>query len=181
VLLVFAAPVLLALFLQSGWSSHSPEETTNHGLLLDPPVPVNGWRERVNAVGRPLWTLLVHSRGDCVASCREHLDWLQQLRLALGRHADQLALGLIAPDSDTLGALVERGAVDEVHLLDGGSALSVAVELAASENPGEAWETLLIDPRGFIVLRYAERADITGMRKDIDRLIRQSNKARGLN
>jgi hypothetical protein len=68
-----------------------------------------------------------------------------------------------------------------VYLLEQQEPIAIAAELAADLESGQHWQTLLIDPHGYMVLRYVQKADITGMRKDIDRLIRQSNKALGLN
>lgn len=182
VLLVFVAPILLAVYLQSDLTDYSPAVTTNSGLLLDPPIPVNAWEPRQNALGRPLWTLLVYSPEACVDACIEHFSWLQQLQLALGRHADQLTLELIgvAPDAEQAAQLAELG-VAEAHLLADEVPLTLAAELAVDEQQQQPWQTLLLDPNGYFVLRYDHNADITGMRKDIDRLIRQSNKAQGLN
>jgi len=182
VLLVFVAPILLAVYLQSDLTDYSPAATTNSGLLLDPPIPVNAWEPRQNELGRPLWTLLVYTPEPCVDGCIEHFSWLQQLQLALGRHADQLTLELIgvAPDAEQAAQLTELG-VTEVHLLDATEPLTLAAEMAVDEQQRQPWQTLLLDPNGYFVLRYDHNADITGMRKDIDRLIRQSNKAQGLN
>ncbi len=181
-LLIFVAPILLAVYLQSGFSDYEPMTTTNHGLLLDPPVHVNGWKDQSNAMGRPLWTLLVYSQSACAASCIEHFSWLQQLQLALGRHQDQLQLEWlgIAPDAEQQQQFDKLG-VERAHLLEQQEPIAIAAELAADLESGQHWQTLLIDPHGYMVLRYEQKADITGMRKDIDRLIRQSNKALGLN
>ncbi len=182
VLLVFVAPILLAVYLQSDLTDYSPAATTNSGLLLDPPIPVNAWTPRGNDLGRPVWTLLVYSPGVCVDACIEHFSWLHQLQLALGRHADQLVVELIGvpPGAEEARQLSELG-VQTVHLIADQTPLTLAAELAIDDMDKQRWQTLLLDPNGYFVLRYDEQADISGMRKDIDRLIRQSNKALGLN
>jgi len=182
VLLIFVAPILLAVYLQSDLTDYSPAETTNSGLLLKPPVPVNAFEARVNELGRPLWTLLVYSPQPCVDNCIEHFSWLQQLHLALGRHEDQLAIELagVAPSAAEAEQLRELG-VQMVHVLSNETPLTLAADMAVDDMGRQQWQTLLLDPNGYFVLRYDENADITGMRKDIDRLIRQSNKAQGLN
>ena len=182
VLLIFVAPILLAVYLQSDLTDYSPAKTTNSGLLLDPPIPVNAFQQRENALGRPLWTLLVYSPQACADACIEHFGWLQQLKQALGRHEEQLVLELIgvAPDTATSSQLAELG-VYTVHLISAETPLTLAADVAVGDMAGQHWQSLLLDPNGYFVLRYDENADITGMRKDIDRLIRQSNKALGLN
>ena len=182
VLLIFVAPILLAMYLQSDFTEYTPAVTTNSGLLLDPPIPINAWQQRENALGRPLWTLLVYSPQSCADACIEHFGWLQQLQQALGRHEEQLMLELIgvAPDSETSAQLAELG-VHTVHLISAETPLTLAADVAVGDMTGQRWQSLLVDPNGYFVMRYDQNANITGMRKDIDRLIRQSNKAQGLN
>lgn len=182
VLLIFVAPILLAVYLQSDLTDYRPTQTTNSGLLLDPPIPINAWELRANELGWPLWTLMVYSPQPCVDACIEHFSWLQQLKLALGRHEDQLTLELIGvePAPEEAALLAEMG-VETIHLLADENPLTLAAEMAIGEMGRQRWQTLLLDPNGYFVLRYDQNADITGMRKDIDRLIRQSNKAQGLN
>ena len=86
----------------------------------------------------------------------------------------------VAPDSETSAQLAELG-VHTVHLISAETPLTLAADVAVGDMTGQRWQSLLLDPNGYFVMRYDQNADITGMRKDIDRLIRQSNKAMGLN
>ncbi len=68
-----------------------PRATTNKGVLLIPPRPIDElklsdrarqpWHHAQSAQG---WGLLTVGAGDCADSCRERLYLTRQIRLALG-------------------------------------------------------------------------------------------------
>jgi hypothetical protein len=166
--LCFAAPMLVSLILtRAGWM---PSGRKNYGELLSPPMPL------INA---PLidgttftwktpewyWTLLVRVPNDCVAACREHLDLLPNLRDALARDATKLRIALA--DSMPEGALLikEHGVYRLAEPVD------INVDNAMPK-PSNYPQLALVDPNGYVIMRYPEQADLSKVRKDLAKLLK---------
>lgn len=184
-LILFAAPVLLAVLMHSNWWQFRPDATRNFGELLEPPVPIAGWPDTqtapIDSEHEPIWTLLLNSNTDCGVDCREQLTWLRQIRTAQGRHAGQVDIQLATQQPLPVD---QRHAIDEIaeeiQLADDQQSARIRqaiTQLPAIENP-TALTTYLIDPAGFIILRYPENSDADGIRKDLGRLLTWSNKSR---
>lgn len=166
--LVFAAPILVASLLAfSGWL---PEGRRNYGELIDPPVHLDA--AATKADGKPFawttaqwhWTLLVRVPADCDDACRGRLDLVGNLRTSMGRHAEKLR---IAVDRPVAPASV-LGRASGVYVLIG-----MPVALAERLHDASTDVTLaLVDPAGYLMLRYPEHADLSRVRKDIGKLIR---------
>lgn len=166
--LAFATPVLVAAWLQrTGWM---PSNSKNYGELTSPPLPMPAadladgsafvWK-----TPDWYWTLLVRLPVDCAAACRSDLLGLPRLRESLGRHATQLRIAIIDEPgrigAETLqgqGIYAPRIAADGIDPL-----------LA---DPRGAIRLALVDPNGFLVLRFPESADPAQVRSDLQRLIR---------
>lgn len=166
--LVFAAPILIAAALAlSGWM---PEGRRNYGELVDPPYRVQVATTLAN--GEPFawatpqwhWTLLVHVPEHCDAACTERLDQVGNLRISLGRHAEKLRI------------VVDRTMAPERVL---GHAAGVyrltewPTDIAERTHPARNDLTLaLVDPAGYLMLRYPEHAELKRVRADLGKLIR---------
>ncbi|GIX35994.1 MAG: hypothetical protein KatS3mg126_1773 [Lysobacteraceae bacterium] len=160
----FLAPFLIAAALRfGGWQPH---QTRNYGFLLDPPQPMSAVVARSATDGRvwvfenteQAWTLLARIPPHCGVECRALLETLQRVRTALGRHAGRLHPFAIDPPP--------AGLAWPVLHLEG--TLPEALSAAPARLP-EVW---LVDPHGYLVLRYPEGFDPNGLRRDLSRLIK---------
>lgn len=168
VVLVFAAPLLVALALNlGGWR---PRQTRNYGELVQPPVDVSAapvtlaggtrldWRDP-----QWHWTLLALSSGECAPACRTRLAELQRMRITLGRNAERLRIvhvGLPLPDADAAALAPIAQARD-----DGGA--------LAPYRPREdgAVALALVDPNGLLMLRWGAGYDAGRLRQDIVKVV----------
>jgi len=168
---LFAAPIA-ASFVAYYFFPH--EATANYGELIPPTAVtrqpfqgVDGGRFDFSRVlGR--WAMVASDSGACPAACREKLEAMRQVRLALGRKAIRVERVFVvddvqAPDpgalrefEGTLVAITPRGMV-----LPAGAANDRA-------------HIYLVDPRGNVMLRWPARADRARMLKDLERLLRAS-------
>ncbi len=185
-LVLFAAPVLLATLMHSQWWSYRPDSTRNSGELLQPPVAVSGWPDTSSHLSitdqTPIWTLLLASTQDCGELCQQQLAWLRQVRSAQGRHADQVELQLLTDQPLSTAQQASVTALSEAIKLSDPARRIALWQAIAQLTPVSTQSTLttyLIDPAGFIILRYPDNADAGGIRKDLGRLLTWSNKARG--
>lgn len=160
IMLAFAAPVLLAVALNTPWFRLKPDSTRNYGELISPVIALAdlGLAETGAEEGRGagVWTLLWLPDGsDCAAT----LDLLRRLRLAEGRELERVRVAYAAECTQVAG----EGQLQ----LDSGASASARQRLGA---PG----LLLLDPYGNAMMRYPLDFDGTAVKKDLARLLRYS-------
>jgi hypothetical protein len=169
--LPMAAAVLLAF---SGWR---PQATRNHGELLEPAVDFRA--ERAVLAGGAhvvwnsadgIWHIVVRAPEGCGAPCARMVDSLQRVWLGLGSDAAHAAvLWTGGVDEATRDALAKFPQA-RVATLD-----TALLPPAAPPLAGDALAPLgvwLVDPNGYLVMRYAPGFDPIGLRADLRKLIR---------
>jgi hypothetical protein len=165
---LFLAPPLGAWLLhRSGWE---PTETRNRGELLQPPVDV-GAMHLQRADGTPYdwepaarrWRVVVVAPTSCATACVELIAGLDKVWQLQGRRADRLDVlwfGAV-PDGATRFRRFVPMQADE--------AFAAALPDLAREGAPNAY---LIDPRGFVALRYAPGFDVAHLREDVAQLLK---------
>lgn len=156
---LFLVPVLVAMYLNSGWSDWQPAATRNHGELIRPVLPVAGVPLLDQQRGHLRWTLVsVNCRVDCGA----RLDELARLRRGLGRLDEKL----------TVAALGAPGAppAPVAALEDPDGRIAAALESRLLPPRG----LYLVDPLGNLMLRYAEDYQASEVLDDLERLLKYS-------
>ena len=169
ILVLFAAPLVAALVLHAvGWE---PPPSKNSGTLVEPPEDLTHARF-VLANGTPLawkdaqwsWTLFAVPGPDCAQHCLDRLDELRRARLTLNRNAYRLRVVVLdaALPADALARLapLERGTDPD--------GVFAALRPAARDDVAAA----VVDPHGFLVLRYPAGYDGRGISKDLQRLMK---------
>lgn len=166
--LVFAAPIMIASLLAfSGWL---PEGRRNYGVLVEPPQRLEVATSTTSGdaftwtTPQWHWTLVVRIPAHCDPSCRTRLDQVGNLRISLGRHAGKLRIATDrAPAS---GSVLDTAS--GVYVL-GNLPAPVEARLPA---PAADVAMALVDPAGYLMLTFPERADLARVRKDLGKLIR---------
>lgn len=150
----------------SGWM---PSGSTNYGTLLTAPidlraVPVSTsdgaaypWQS-----AQMLWRIAVFPPADCAEPCVLMSQALERVWRTEGRHAERLQVLWF-------GALPE-GAASFRNLLPMHDAPEIRARLAAQAGAGEL-PVYLIDPHGFLVMRYDSGFDAAGLRRDLGKLL----------
>ncbi|MBB5014662.1 hypothetical protein [Rehaibacterium terrae] len=158
----------VAFFLRmSGWE---PEVTRNAGELLDPVIDLRDLTLR-HADGEPypwqperrLWRVVAVAPTDCDASCTQMIDLLRRVWIGEGRHAERvhvLWFGEIPADAPIFRALYPMQRDREL-----------LARLPDASAPG-AIPVYLVDPSGFLVMRYTPGFDPGGLRRDLARLLK---------
>lgn len=167
-MVLFAAPLAVAIALHSaGWE---PARTRNHGELLQPPIDLNDlslrradagayeWEPRARR-----WRVVVVPPGDCEQACAELIEGLDKVWQLQGRRADRL-------DVLWFGAL-PRDAVSfrRLFVMRPDDTLSARLK---GFGDADSLPVYLIDPRGFLVMRYPPGFDVAGLREDVARLLK---------
>ncbi|MBP6653868.1 MAG: hypothetical protein KA182_03295 [Propionivibrio sp.] len=158
----------------SGWR---PEKFGNHGDLIQPPrpMPEAGLLQAdcpplPTAELRGKWLLMLPIEGSCGASCRESLQQMSQVHLALNKEQSRLRRVLISTEgSPPLADLWQ--AFPDLLVAKLNPEAATAWE-SALENTGQG--LLIADPLGNIIMRYDEAAEMRGVHKDLERLLKYS-------
>lgn len=174
---LFMAPILIAYALNVLYPGWAPFGTSNRGELVEPARSVSAEKLRP-ADGEPLaaapfaehWTLLTVHRAGCADACEQAMVRMRQTRLALGKDAIRLQRWLVVPEpaSAPVRALVERYPGARVLAAPAGWARLLE---APDGEPGALY---LVDPQGYLVLRYGPDLADDAVLKDLKRLLRIS-------
>lgn len=174
--LIFLLPVVAAWLLNVFTPGWRPFGTTNHGTLVQPvrQLATAGLR---HFDGSPLdvgylqgrWTLLHVVREECAQPCESALLSTYQVQQALGDDQHRLQLLLVLPrppgaKSPQLPPGIETALASDAWL----ATLSFAG--AAPAAPG----VYLVDPQGYLMMRYAAHVDQRGLLADLKRLLKIS-------
>jgi len=178
---MFFGSMLIAGALRfSGWR---PAGTKNVGELLDPPGDVRALSPRLISggdyvwkSGERTWRILIAPPADCGAECTTLAREIETVWQLFGKDADDVhvlwlcptdacawpagvpqpaTLKLLAPDARLRAGLPRA---DEVAVQGGTTARGVPA--------------YVIDPYGFVILRYAPGFDPSGLRTDVARLVK---------
>lgn len=171
----FVLPFVLGTGLYlSGWR---PEKFGNHGDLIQPPRPMPE-TGLLQADGRPLptaelrgkWLLMLPIEGSCGASCRESLQQMSNVHLALNKEQGRLRRVLVSTEGSPPFAELQQTYPDLlVAKLDPEASAEWASTL---DNTGQG--LLIADPLGNVIMRYDEAAEMRGVHKDLERLLKYS-------
>jgi cytochrome oxidase Cu insertion factor (SCO1/SenC/PrrC family) len=180
--LMCALPFVGAWLLMS-FPGLRPSGHSQHGVLYEPVAPLAA-TQFVDLNGRPFgidvlqgkWTLAWLGTAPCDAQCDRPLGTLQRIRRALSEDAGKAqVLGILTvPPTDP--AWRQRMADDTRTRIIAGPDSAVAALLAqlrgASQPDAAQAAYFLIDPRGYLVLRYAPDVDYKDILADLRHLIR---------
>lgn len=172
-MLLLIAALFLGSFVAAGilrFSGWRPAGLKNNGELLQPPVDVRrfvprletGEAYRWNPIARR-WRILVAPAQGCAEECAKLSNELDVVWQLFGRDADRVhTLWLGAP-------AVEVRRNPSVRLLAADGALRAALPRAQD---AKGVPVYVIDPNGFVVLRYAPGFDPADLRTDVARLLK---------
>lgn len=154
----------------SGWR---PQGLKNKGELLQPPADLRGIPLRLadgraypwNPVART-WRIAVAPRGNCDAACTHLAGQLEVVRQLFGKDADRVHLLWIGP------APANAGGIHALRLLQSSPQLRAGLPRVDAPSVDGGLTAYVIDPNGFVVLRYAPGFDPGDLRTDMARLLK---------
>lgn len=147
-------------------------KTTNHGELLKPPLELAKLK-LTNKLDQPVttqtleghWLMLLVVGEQCDSDCQRGLYNMRQIRMATGKDMNRIARAVVSPKSinQAFGQLLVREYEGTWHFYANPSTLSL-----------QTGSLYLVDPRGFVALRYPPNANPTNILKDLERLLKYS-------
>ncbi|KPL49067.1 hypothetical protein XAXN_09850 [Xanthomonas axonopodis] len=166
-LLFFGSMLLAGVLRFSGWQ---PASMRNNGELLKPPADLRAMVP-VRANGQPyawapserIWRIAVAPPADCTQQCVALAAELDKVWQLLGHRADKVdVLWIGAPLAGLPPMPALRVLRDDARLRQ---ALPRGTEAAGVP-------VYVIDPNGFVILRYAPGFDPAGLRSDLVKLLK---------
>ena len=173
---VFALPLALAWVLAIGFDWR-PENTVNHGVLLEPALRLKSYGVMDRAGAAPTgdaiagdWFVVVLRNAACTETCQRLLQIAERVRNAVGRDIPRVSLALLGPDDETPDAQAPRR---QTWLLPADGRLVEALALVMGE-PRYDHMVLIVDHLGRVALMYPPSEDGHGVLADLKRLLRVS-------
>jgi hypothetical protein len=160
--LVCAAPFVLGtLAYLYRWKTGAG---ANYGELIAP-RPLSGAPfDRL----RGKWVLVAFDASACDADCEKKLYFMRQVRRAQGKDMERVERLWLLLDSGTPRA-------ELLAAIEGTRVARAESGPYLKEFPGKPAEHIyLIDPLGNLMMRYPRDPDPSGMRKDLERLLKYS-------
>jgi hypothetical protein len=168
---IFLGSMLLAGALRfSGWR---PAGTKAHGELLQPPGDLRALAPRLAGGGeykwnpaQRTWRIALAPPADCVDACVRLGQQLQTVWQLMGKDAEHVQVLWIGEPPPGVG----RGPA--LQVLRPSAALRAGfprLQPVAGEDP-HGVPVYVIDPNGFVVLRYPPGFDPAGLRADLAKL-----------
>ena len=184
VLALFALPVAIATYLYTG--AWRPAKTGNYGQLVQPPrelpdmplTSTNGTAMRfADLKGR--WSLVYASPGKCEATCLKRLYYMRQIHTAFAKELDRIQEVLITLDASPDAGLAEKiKEYPRVKIISGPQAslaiLADKLRGTTDNNEDLTGRIYIVDPQGFVMMRYPAEPDPAGIRRDIEKLLKYS-------
>jgi hypothetical protein len=152
-----------------------PSERMNYGELLQPkPLPE---MQLMDLDGQPVqlgslkgkWVLLHADSGACDERCVTKLYKLRQVRLTQGKNMERVVRVWLITDQQPANAMALRNYEGTLALRASADALRNFP--VSADIRDHIW---LIDPLGNLVLRYPPAADPSGIKTDLQRLLKLS-------
>jgi cytochrome oxidase Cu insertion factor (SCO1/SenC/PrrC family) len=168
---LFALPIAASLVT---YRYFPPEASANYGELLLPPAaitsqPFDSPAGAFDFQGvRGKWVVIASDAAECPSQCREKLQAMNQVRLALGRNASRVQNVFVADDSRTPDPQL-ASAYSNLLVVSARKGSPTAAG-AASDRA----HIYLVDPRGNVVLRWPAKPHFKRMLKDMERLLKAS-------
>jgi hypothetical protein len=172
--LFFGSMLAAGLLRFSGWR---PQAMKNHGELLQPPGDlrqltmrqVDGGEYRWNPAERT-WRIALAPPADCGSECDKLAREIHTVWQLFGKDADDVDVLWICPQAQPSCGL-PTGAPRPTTLRLLQASPEVRASLPRVEDP-RGVPVYVIDPYGFVILRYPPGFDPSGLRTDLARLLK---------
>ena len=173
---IFMIPILVSWYLVFFTDFKKEDGGTQKGEIISPVIPLgelevydikNGAISSINEK----WTLVFFVDSECNQLCEDKLYQVRQIRLALGKDRDQVDRLLVSRKVQSWGKFSD--VFNGQKYIDPKSKSYEGLIKKFEDYPRfDRRGTYLIDPFGFLMMKYKSDANPMGTIKDIERLIK---------
>lgn len=172
VALFFGSMLVAGVLRFSGWQ---PQGTRNNGELLQPPGDLREVQARgIDGTPYPwepqarLWRIAVAPPGDCGDECVRLARDIDKVWQLFGRQADRVHVLWVCPGAQRCEPPATAPS-SATRVLQSDPALRAG--LPRLDDP-RGVPVYVVDPNGFVILRYPPGSDLGGLRADLARLLK---------
>ena len=164
---LFFVPMLLAGILR--FTDHHPAINRQKGELLEPKPDLRDLPPRLAAGGTYAWNpeartwrILVPAPAQCDATCVQLAEGVDKVRALAGKDMGRVEILWLGAHPASLPTDGVRVLVDDAAL---------RARLPRADDP-RGTPVYVLDPNGFVVLRYAPGFELGDLRTDLSRLLK---------
>ena len=169
----FGSMLVAGLLRFSGWQ---PQGMKNHGELLQPPADLREAQLLAND-GSPyrwqpearLWRIAVAPPADCGQECARVARDIDKVWQLFGKDADRVHVLWLCPTATACSPPAGVSSAPALRVLQADP--STRAVLPGVDDP-RGVSVYVIDPNGFVILRYPPGFDLGGLRTDLARLLK---------
>lgn len=183
-LIVCVSPVVIAWLLTTPRLNWRPTELAHSGELMAPPIELADLlyaqgpdKERLSGK----WNLSTFAEGSCGETCLQTLTKMRHLQLALGRnvirtqrvliHGGIEVLDASSPSFTDYPAPVILNIKESIY-----QCLTARLAEQGVDLVGDGSSIYVLDPRGFMMMRYTNSAPFGAVVDDLKRLLKASTR-----
>jgi len=182
--LLFVVPVGAAIVLHSIQGGWKPGRSINFGELVTPVRALENLHlETTDSKAftekdlQGVWTLFYIDSADCNEQCQDNLYKIRQSRLGMGGEKGRIQRVMLLTDSSKLDAM--KTLLDQHYGMKVVTANDLATVLKNFEFENElpainSQRIYLIDPHGYLMMRYKAEQGPHDLVKDLGRLLKYS-------
>lgn len=170
---LFFVPIALAMLLNASGVRPAPDRAK--GELLQPPVDLrDATLARTDGTAYPwnpaqrTWRIVALAPASCGAACAEVGRQLDVVWELFGKDADRADVLWLCPGA-TCSPPASTARIATLRTLRDAPALRA---IAPADSPAGGVPVLVVDPYGFVVLRYPAGFDPADLRTDVARLLK---------
>ena len=174
----FGSMLVAGLLRFSGWR---PAGTRNFGEMLDPPADLRAMElRRTDGDAYPWnpaarhWRIALAPPASCTTECEKVARDIDTVWQLTGREADRVDVLWICPTEAPCALPVGAPRPATLQLLQGDPRLRAALPRVdeTTFNGRRGVPVYVIDPNGFVILRYPPGFDAGGLRADLAKLLK---------
>ena len=176
VALIFIIPILVSWYLVFFTDFKMGDGGTQKGEIISPVISLGELEvydiknDDVSSI-KDKWTLVFFVESECNQICEDKLDEVRQIRLALGKDRDKVDRLLVSRKIQSWETFSDS--FNGQKYIDPKSKNYAELVKKFNEYPNfDLQGTYLIDPFGFLMMKYKLDANPMGTIKDIERLIK---------
>ena len=167
--LLFLAPVIVAIVMNSNLIDYSPESFKNHGNFIQPPIKITDDAQLKSY--EEFWTVVYNHTGKCNNDCFKMLDTLYRVRLTKGHKMKQVKLLVLHPENTIIDIPEQYNSI-ELQTYSLTDELNTTLKQLSKKSFNNGNGLYLLAPEGFLMMSYPIDFEPRDVIKDLGLLLR---------
>lgn len=151
--LLFVAPVIVAIVMNSSLIKYSPDSFKNKGDFIQPPIKITD-KESLKSFEK-YWTVVYQHSGACEESCLKMLDTLYRIRLTKGHKMKKVKLLVLTSDGKSTEIPSQYNSIESQSYTNSDTLNTILSELSP-QSLGNKKGLYLLAPEGFLMMSYGK-------------------------